>query len=381
MQSTDPQSEEARSELELLGLEDGRVGITLTVPSPSAAVTARFDSDTAVPSAAEIEAMSPNAMQAALLGARFAPPMEVGSFEIARSPVEPRLCRIHHVEDEPISVLGISAEGTGLGGTFLDPEEPSTGFIDLRAAAAGAIHSPSGERWRIDPTGDPARPSLELKQYEPLPSEDDNLRGPSTPLVLDRPLFLQRPATFNAQPGWLTDVISRHLEGESAWTDAAAVGIFVRLREVTGDEARAALEVLRRGGTPERSRELEQWIGEQIDDTVAQAILREAIAAQTGIEEELHALAETLDFDRTEWVERLRSALHYRDDVEGVLAVLRRTGHSDDVRGAFEVHDRVGRDFVIACPSVERLTTDERLVRILVVDPAAWWAAPASSER
>jgi RNA polymerase sigma factor (sigma-70 family) len=170
---------------------------------------------------------------------------------------------------------------------------------------------------------------------------------------------------------WVAGEVSRRSVGADPWQSLVAAGLLARLvRPGSPDQARATIERTLRKEPVAWSAEPRRWARSQ-SPPVLDAI--ESIATHH-IDRLLHSLAsyEPERLDEAEWRRQWLPLAHARDDIEGIVVLLAEAGRGAALRMALEELDSLGRALRFDVPSDFTLE-DERLARVSLADPTAWW--------
>lgn len=176
---------------------------------------------------------------------------------------------------------------------------------------------------------------------------------------------------------WLQTVTEQTLPGADPWTRTALAGQITRL--ATHELPDVAVATAAGGGISALlglvsalpAMHPRMW-ARTLDARALAAIEEHARRRAVALEDDLQDLLDTLSADPT-GVRRIWTRLcHRRDDIEGVRVLLREGGLGDTLDALLRGTDRVGRSARInLVPGVD--TDDERLRRVALADPSAWW--------
>lgn len=186
------------------------------------------------------------------------------------------------------------------------------------------------------------------------------------------------PATAwltDQDPDWLRDAIRSRAARRGMFSASVAAGMWMRLHEPSQRDRMASLDALLGGSVdPGCGRPL-AWF-EALDPGHRAAALSGALSHVGALNEHLVMLRTAMNLDEPAWLDRLRSVLHIRDDLEGIRSLLLHTGDVEQLDEQLAAFDEAGRRFLRSLPRPVALW-DARLRRVAQVDPSAWWADPA----
>ena len=154
------------------------------------------------------------------------------------------------------------------------------------------------------------------------------------------------------------------------WMDAKRAGTRLRLPEKTLD-ARSRLAALMRGEEPpERpwARQLPAEVVEELCDYMSVEL--------TSLRDEVLWLVEALDVGDKLWCHTVLEWRHRRDDLESVF-VIAATASIERVvpiRAAIAQFDAWSQRYICTLPPLSEVEFDERLRRVRLETPDAWWA-------
>jgi hypothetical protein len=236
-------------------------------------------------------------------------------------------------------------------GLRLDKEHAGTAFLDLTRLGPTIV---SQGQVSVLVVGDAEALSIGLLQYH------DNLSWVSPPNFED---WLRSDTD-----AWLLQAVQDRASVRRLWDVAASVGVFARLFEPDSVErAREMAGRMRKGSLVETFAAPRRWARELATESrrVLEAAARDELAE---IEEDIRALR----FETDDTVTRVLRVCHRRDDVEGVRLLLREATGADVLAGAATLVDQLGNEWRLTLP-FQFLIEDERLRRIALADPQAWW--------
>lgn len=184
------------------------------------------------------------------------------------------------------------------------------------------------------------------------------------------------PAWLNSRdPDWLQALVRARAARTGMFSASVAVGAWMRLHEPELAARSATLDALLSGSLDPVASQPLAWF-ESVDPGHRRAALSGALSHAGALSEHLVMLRTNLDLNAPSWLDRLRSVLHIRDDLEGVRCLLLHTGDVEQFDEELALFDEEGRRFLRSFPRPVGLW-DARLQRVAQVDPSAWWADPA----
>lgn len=187
---------------------------------------------------------------------------------------------------------------------------------------------------------------------------------------------------------WLQSTVARALPGADAWTRTALAGAIARLTATAPPdvadaagvgplEAGSPLALLRRVSASPAVAGPRSWarsLGRAELASIEEHARRRAIALEHDLDD-LQALIPTEGGDAREAWTRLCLR---RDDLEGVRVLLHEAGAGERLDEALRDTDRAGRSLRL---TLSVTVDDERLRRVALGDPGAWWGDPAYEVR
>lgn len=193
---------------------------------------------------------------------------------------------------------------------------------------------------------------------------------------------------------WLQSTVEQALPGADSWTRTALAGMIARLSaaEPPAGARDAGIAPARQGGLFDgaTARALLRRVSASPATTAPRAWARALEhAALASIEEHARRRAIALEHDLDDLLallplddEATRRAwtrlCHRRDDLEGVRLLLNEAGSGRQLDEALREADSAGRSMRI---SLAVSTDDERLRRVALGDPGAWWGDSAYEVR
>ncbi len=188
---------------------------------------------------------------------------------------------------------------------------------------------------------------------------------------------------------WLQSTVARALPGADAWTRTALAGAIARLAAVapsshapgassagTPDDG-GAHALLRRVSASPATIGPRSW-ARGLDPGALASIEEHARRRAIALEHDLDHLLAVFPAEATEARAAWTRVCHRRDDLEGVRLLLLEAGAGDGLDEALRDTDRAGRSLRL---SLNVAVDDERLRRVALGDPGAWWGDPAYEVR
>ena len=186
---------------------------------------------------------------------------------------------------------------------------------------------------------------------------------------------------------WLQDsddegliaLASERLPGDR-WVALTVAGMLARLyMPATREQSRARLAALRSGvwATPATAGRV--WI-RSLNTAHRNVVERIARARAGQLFGGLRAFLDDVAPDGADISAQWRGLCHARDDLEGILVLLREAAGGQLLEYQLRTVDEVGRAVRYSWPS-SRVVDDERLRRVALSDPGAWWGSTAYNVR
>lgn len=179
---------------------------------------------------------------------------------------------------------------------------------------------------------------------------------------------------------WLQEMVTRTLPAADTWTRTALAGTITRLAEpVALDQSPRDMAALLARVAASPAMQPRAWartLDPHALDAIEQHALRRAMALAGDLEDLQVVLPRDADDARDAWT-RL---CHRRDDIEGVRLLLHEAGSGATLDAALRDTDRAGRSARVNL-GAEVETADERLRRVALGDPGAWWGDTAFEVR
>jgi hypothetical protein len=179
--------------------------------------------------------------------------------------------------------------------------------------------------------------------------------------------------TVNTQDTWMQGQLGQGL-GADAWARTSLAGQLARLCE---PEVKDVAALIASGRLRELVSEAElaprRW-ARALDAVSRQALEQQAVRRAEALGDDLTDLFDTLSADMSEASANWARLCHRRDDIESVRVLLREAGAADALDSALEAADRTGRAIRINLDA-SISAVDERLRRVALGDPSAWWGS------
>ena len=265
----------------------------------------------------------------------------------------PHIVMLSAPTELPVSFESLSQDSdTGL---YIDPDDPATAYADLQVARAVrvAVAEDTLVVW-IDGNSICFQVAVaDRVQVDPLAEVD----APVEEWLRD------------CSDQWLAAQVRERLAVADPWEHIVAAGLYARLLETSPERRAGDAESVLAGSAPAEIMRPLMWAHnlerEQID-----TLRRLARAEIELISQDIEALAEHGDLFKSVWRDSLLDLCHRRDDVECVWRLL--PGDDDTLAVDLAELDEQGERFIIASP-VRIEIPDERLWRVRLSDPEAWW--------
>lgn len=162
--------------------------------------------------------------------------------------------------------------------------------------------------------------------------------------------------------------------GSDTWTRTSLAGQLARLCE---PEQRDVAALIRSGRLQDLVSDVElaprRW-ARALDQRSTMALEQQAVRRAEALSDDLTDLFDTLSADMTEASESWQRLCHRRDDIEGVRVLLREAGAGGALEEVLAEADRSGRAVRINLDGTVS-AADERLRRVALGDPSAWWGS------
>ncbi|MGH7860331.1 MAG: hypothetical protein ACREQY_23625, partial [Candidatus Binatia bacterium] len=167
--------------------------------------------------------------------------------------------------------------------------------------------------------------------------------------------------------------IREYLEVGDSWHRLVAAGLYARLIEPSSPEESRKLIDDHIAGRPNPLlvRPI-AWV-RSLSPTQLDDIEELALAEVDRLHGLVESLAESIDCEDPAWRGKVLELCHLRDDLEGTHSLLGEARRGDRLALALDGLDRDGDLFTASIPREIRFE-DERLRRVRLGDPLAWWA-------
>ncbi len=196
------------------------------------------------------------------------------------------------------------------------------------------------------------------------------------PLPIEPLAPLQAPVASwlagESHDDWLVEQLEELAGLDNPWSQATAVATYGRLRQVSAAERAQAVEELLTGRVNTEAARHLRWV-RGLDPAQLRTLEALALDAVGQLHHHLDLLGAEVDPGGPEGQAFLLDLCHQRDDLEGVLVLLREVGHHEAVQAAAAALDQRARELLHPLSELEYLV-DERLRRVLLGQPEAWWA-------
>jgi hypothetical protein len=172
---------------------------------------------------------------------------------------------------------------------------------------------------------------------------------------------------------WMQDRLSQGARAD-AWTRTSLAGQLARLCE---PESRDVAALIASGRLQDLVSEVElaprRW-ARALPPSEKAALEQQAVRRAEALGDDLTDLFDTLSADMAEASESWAHLCHRRDDIESVRLLLKEAGTGAALDAALEALDRTGRAVRINLEA-SLTSDDERLRRVALGDPSAWWGS------
>lgn len=179
--------------------------------------------------------------------------------------------------------------------------------------------------------------------------------------------------TVKTNDPWMHDTLARGRRGDT-WDRTVCAGLLARLALPDPVDVSA---LMARGDVAALSRALPLepriW-ARQLERAAAESIEAHALRRASRLSEDLADLFDTLSLDGLEAAAEWRALCHRRDDLESIRLLLYEAGAGARLDVVLAEADRTGRA-VRGNLGAAVEATDERLRRVALGDPAAWWGS------
>ena len=162
--------------------------------------------------------------------------------------------------------------------------------------------------------------------------------------------------------------------GADAWKRTSLAGQLARLSESDTMDVAALIAAGRLQDLVSAVELAPRRWARSLDAASKAALEQQAVRRAEALGDDLEDLFDTLSADMSEASLAWRRLCHRRDDIENVRVLLREGNVGVDLEKALESADRTGRAVRI---NLDRTVSaaDERLRRVALGDPSAWWGS------
>jgi hypothetical protein len=170
----------------------------------------------------------------------------------------------------------------------------------------------------------------------------------------------------------LASLVSERLPG-GRWVELAVAGMLARLQmPSSGKQARDRLATLRAGGGVQPSVAIYSWM-RSLSAVQRHLMEQHARAQASKLADRLRSFSGwmTAEADLSDPWSRL---CHERDDLEGILVLLQECGGGRHLQSTLRDVDKCGRSVRFSL-SANTTAVDERLRRVALCYPSAWWGS------
>jgi RNA polymerase sigma-70 factor, ECF subfamily len=170
---------------------------------------------------------------------------------------------------------------------------------------------------------------------------------------------------------WLRDIVTRRGNCTDVWERVSAWGMYVRLWHRSTTDARELVGRTRQGRVEKLIAAPRRW-ARNLPKPVVDKIETLAIERASQLEGEL--VRDDLPWNQAVLTDYFLKVAHARDDLEGVHILLNEVGRAANLVSTLASIDKHGRAFRFNLP-VDLQCHDERLERVSLIDPTAWWGS------
>jgi hypothetical protein len=172
---------------------------------------------------------------------------------------------------------------------------------------------------------------------------------------------------------WLRDAVARRARKFDLWERVASWGMYVRLRHRSAKEAQQLVRRTIEGRVDEASSAPRQW-ARRLPKPMLETIEKLAMGRALELEREL--VRDDVSWNSAALIDHFLRLAHARDDLQSVDLLLSEAGQDAHLDAVLDSIDRHGRAFRFNLP-IDLQFQDERLERVSLVDPTAWWGSLA----
>lgn len=172
---------------------------------------------------------------------------------------------------------------------------------------------------------------------------------------------------------WMQDEV-RGGSTADAWKRTSLAGQLARLSESATKDVAALIASGRLQDLVDESELAPRRWARSLDAASRAALEQQAVRRAEVLGDDLEDLFDTLSADMSEASLAWRRLCHRRDDIESVRVLLREAGAGDELDKVLEDADRTGRAVRINLDGTVA-AADERLRRVALGDPSAWWGS------
>ncbi len=179
--------------------------------------------------------------------------------------------------------------------------------------------------------------------------------------------------TVKTQDSWMQAQLAATPDAD-AWSRTTLAGQLARLCE---PDTRDVAALIASGRLQDLVSEVElaprRW-ARTLGAPAREALEQQAMRRAEALGDDLTDLFDTLSADMSEASQAWARLCHRRDDLEGVRLLLREAGAGSALDAVLDEADRMGRAIRINLTGAVT-ATDERLRRVALGDPSAWWGS------
>ncbi len=187
------------------------------------------------------------------------------------------------------------------------------------------------------------------------------------------PLPMLEEWIVDSRDMWMQDEVQAAAAAD-AWTQTTLAGQIARLSEPDARNVGALIAAGNLHALVSASELAPRRWARTLDAASKAALEQQAVRRAEVLRDDLEDLFDTLSADMSEASHAWRRLCHRRDDIESVRVLLREAGAGDALETVLADADRMGRAVRINLDD-SVAAADERLRRVALGDPSAWWGS------